>query len=722
MDCLQQDVSSFCHSHRAIPKQPGRTLRKQQVHFSRPQSIHRNRLCRGGCRCQAAPEGGAGKSLFNLRAWGANLVNSLLLGQEQKQRSEQQPGGDEAQQAESRPTDSGAPSKPAELRILPANAEEEAWEHWKEYFNDMDNLYEHACELESAMELAVMDEQFEEAAKLKKEYDELRKKDLVDTMLTELNAAVESEDYATAAELRDTGCAGLIGWWHSRAENDPAGHLLRIAPDFGRYTAVMYTPRDFAELKGWNNDTTYGPFGGMGFQDSSAVTVEATMQELGMPVMEIFVRRDSNGKLERQACVVREADKQGDADGDASTALDLLSGGATPHMDIHMDTGEPGNGGSFAMRISLNPDGTPASFTEAPTIMDMESLMAAAMDGTEIVQVEDGNDDGEDGETSGMQHNFSRTAATVTRMDHNNFVLSVPSTSSQTEEPALDDVNPHAEHQGALDKLREALAMSGDPQAGAEDGLAAIVVHDSYRKLPNPTAAQEEEDTPSTSGQDDPEGKSNDAWRKAASEVARLHNERNPDQPMAISGEELAKVIRSAATGALDLLQQSLKPSFCLEGTTLYSRITTDIPKTDPFTGLYLGTFGPHGPEVLQLQRSVTEDGEECVLGIKLTGDQNVPAGHVSFRAKIGRKHRRSGYDLMYPPELEISARYAGEGRVAHKGFRDARWVEGELLHFSGSNPVTKGAELGFVWVVPHERRYLILLSRIDLDDPRLNP
>ncbi len=68
-----------------------------------------------------------------------------------------------------------------------------------------------------------------------------------------------------------------------------------------------------------------------------------------------------------------------------------------------MDTGEPGNGGSFAMRISLNPDGTPASFTEAPTIMDMETLMAAAMDGTEIVQVEDGNEDGEDGETSGMQ-------------------------------------------------------------------------------------------------------------------------------------------------------------------------------------------------------------------------------------------------------------------------------------------------------------------------------
>ncbi len=88
--------------------------------------------------------------------------------------------------------------------------------------------------------------------------------------------------------------------------------------------------------------------------------------------------------------------------------------------------------------------------------------------------------------------------------------------------------------------------------------------------------------------------------------------------------------------------------------------------------------FGYHG----RLQ-----DGEECVLGIKLTGDQNVPAGHVSFRAKIGRKHRRSGYDLMYPPELEISARYAGEGRVAHKGFRDARSVTEPSFHsaFPGS-------------------------------------
>lgn len=55
-----------------------------------------------------------------------------------------------------------------------------------------------------------------------------------------------------------------------------------------------------------------------------------------------------------------------------------------------------------------------------------------------------------------------------------------------------------------------------------------------------------------------------------------------------------------------------------------------------------------------------------------MTGDPNVPAGNVSFRARIGRKHRVSGWDVMYPPELDVQARYPGEGRVAQKGFKDA--------------------------------------------------
>jgi len=92
-----------------------------------------------------------------------------------------------------------------------------------------------------------------------------------------------------------------------------------------------------------------------------------------------------------------------------------------------------------------------------------------------------------------LQHSFLRTPAMVTRMDHNNFVLRVPSAAQQEsdEDTALeeDGANPHAEHEEALDKLREALAMTvdGDPSTSGREGLTAIVVHDSYQKLPNPT-------------------------------------------------------------------------------------------------------------------------------------------------------------------------------------------------------------------------------------------
>jgi hypothetical protein len=52
------------------------------------------------------------------------------------------------------------------------------------------------------------------------------------------------------------------------------------------------------------------------------------------------------------------------------------------------------------------------------------------------------------------------------------------------------------------------------------------------------------------------------------------------------------------------------------------------------FAGLFIGSFGPHGPELLRLQRGLV-DGEEAVLATKLTGDANVPAGAISFRAKV---------------------------------------------------------------------------------------
>ncbi|KAI8469158.1 MAG: hypothetical protein J3K34DRAFT_369221 [Monoraphidium minutum] len=124
----------------------------------------------------------------------------------------------------------------------------------------------------------------------------------------------------------------------------------------------------------------------------------------------------------------------------------------------------------------------------------------------------------------------------------------------------------------------------------------------------------------------------------------------------------------------------------------------------------------PPGPELLQLTRGVDEDGDECVEAHKVTGDDNVPCGQLSFRAKVGRRHR-SDPKPHYPEEMGVSARYPGSGRIADAGFANAKWVDGELLLFSGAaNPlVTGGARVGFVWSVPNDRRFLILLNRVAL-------
>ena len=123
---------------------------------------------------------------------------------------------------------------------------------------------------------------------------------------------------------------------------------------------------------------------------------------------------------------------------------------------------------------------------------------------------------------------------------------------------------------------------------------------------------------------------------------------------------------------------------------------------------------------MLNINPTIDEDGAPAIEGVKVTGDPNVPAGQISFKAKVGRKYKLTNSE-EYPEELGVIARYKGEGCVAQPGFTNPKWVDGELLVFSTSGStsgsITGGAELGFVWSMPDGKKFLILMNRVDLDD-----
>jgi len=190
-------------------------------------------------------------------------------------------------------------------------------------------------------------------------------------------------------------------------------------------------------------------------------------------------------------------------------------------------------------------------------------------------------------------------------------------------------------------------------------------------------------------------------------------DEDEEDDGHEVSAEELLAII-----GQEDVLHRPLpnRVRFQRIDPSLASGMRKDI-----FDRLYIGAFGPHGPEVLRLVRGRwgddIGDSNDCVTAIKLTGDENVPCGAASFRAKVNKANLITEGG-SYPDELGVIARYKGEGRVAKPGFTESHWVEGELLVLNGKGgSLTGGAELGFVWAVPGERRLLILFSSLVLPE-----
>mmetsp|Transcript_35485 Transcript_35485/g.59252 ORF Transcript_35485/g.59252 Transcript_35485/m.59252 type:complete len:436 (-) Transcript_35485:231-1538(-) len=155
----------------------------------------------------------------------------------------------------------------------------------------------------------------------------------------------------------------------------------------------------------------------------------------------------------------------------------------------------------------------------------------------------------------------------------------------------------------------------------------------------------------------------------------------------------------------------------------LYQRLV--VPRgRHPLQGLFLGTYGQHGLEML----SVDLDEDYRLTGTKVTGDPNVPAGQVTFQ--IGPSPLAVGGPLhnlftglesdatLRPTKFEVPwnyhcrckevpsvalARATGLAQIARHGHLDPAWIPAELIVFSRN-------EFGVLW---HALRSFALFCRV---------
>jgi len=109
--------------------------------------------------------------------------------------------------------------------------------------------------------------------------------------------------------------------------------------------------------------------------------------------------------------------------------------------------------------------------------------------------------------------------------------------------------------------------------------------------------------------------------------------------------------------------------------------------------GLWVGKYGGHGYELI----NVTYAGD-TLIAEKITGDQNVPRGQISFQVDLNPLRaaqseanlKQREESALQPIKLTDKAtkkwgtsqlpRYAGLGQVAEEGFKNHQWIDGQLI------------------------------------------
>ncbi|XP_027167560.1 protein EXECUTER 2, chloroplastic [Coffea eugenioides] len=575
----------------------------------------------------------------------------------------------------------------------PPPASEWDWNLWVRHISEIEQAESYASVLKFQLEDAIEREDFQEAAKLKTAIREATLKDSIAEIMSELKNAVDEERYHDASRLCRTTGSGLVGWWvgYPKDSDDPFGRLIRITPGMGRFLGRCYSPRQLINASP------------------------------GTPLFEIYVVKDVNNTYKMQVVFLQRVKGSG---ANSSSSSD-----------------------------SKSTKGLSAAEIENASVVDVEANEKEAEKVDEkSIEVEEAAEEGirsvinflkdkiPELKVKVMKINVSEEVTEdgdVKRLMEEDNENAISAENSEEEASDLGGVQPDqvaaGENSDTVDEGKDldSKLFIGGVLHNKED----ISTKDEYVRVPAEIKDMEKDSFMlhiSNRHQDD-DTEENIASKvklaavAAAQDVSKLMP---PEVAKAFwSSDKFSSKISRDVREIVKLAVSQAQKRTRLSEYTNFSRVTTSKGDLDPFDGLYVGAFGPYGTEVVQLRRkygnwnatSTKESSDmeffEYVEAVKLTGDLNVPAGQVTFRARIGKASRISNRG-MYPDELGVVASYKGQGRIAEFGFRNPKWVEGELLQLNGKGmgPYIKGADLGFLYVVP-EQSFLVLFSRLKLPD-----
>ncbi|XP_031126114.1 protein EXECUTER 1, chloroplastic-like [Ipomoea triloba] len=582
------------------------------------------------------------------------------------------------------------------------------WERWKKHFTEVEEQEQTVSILKSQLAGAIGREDYEEAAKLKVGIAAAATNDTVGKVISHLNNAVKEELYADAAFIRDHAGAGLVGWWSGISDDydDPYGRIIHISAEHGKYVAKTFSPRQLA----------------------SAVE--------GAPIFEIFLRMNKNGDYKQQAVYL----KQRTVPQDSTIPTPMFSGtrnldslSPTEYKDdlfgkgkeVSEDDENRDDDSGFENKLRDMVPGVKVKVLKvtAPAKVDRDLISKV------IEQVlDDDDDEDEDGEDIDLE-------TVDSEVDEDDF----------EEDIELEVVD--AEVDIKVENNEEQNVIELDTDTGTRDNeeqsqvaikvvvgrLVQNMSSSAHRKdlLRIPATLERKSRLSFTFSVEDNEQTSSGDGESSSNRKPKLHSQRSMDHLMLdlakfIGKGKIPEKMLKDVGKLINLTLNQARNHQLLSKSTTFNRI--EIPlSSDPLNGLYIGTQGLYGSEVIHLRRrfgqwkedNITKNSSniefyEYVEAVKLTGDPYVPAGQIAFRAKVGKQNQLPHKGII-PEEFGVIARYRGQGRLAEPGFQNPRWVDGELVILDGKY-IKGGPVVGFVYWAP-EYHFLMFFHRLRLQD-----